>query len=365
LSLPIRRNIQYSSEELAILAEDSDRLDALNWTAQALGESAVKGFTFGDLKRVQFPERTTLLARGETPILRSGQLAQVFAERGVGKTWFTRTIAIVMASGGQALGFHAPTPSRVLYIDGEMASEDIQQRDALLANVLDVSNNWDSHNLVTVANDWQDEPMPRVDTVEGQTAIEPMVEWADIVIVDNRACLFDPEGEKDIEAWEPAQKWLLSLRRRGKAVIIVHHGNRQGGARGIGRAEDALDLVMKLARPEPYSPSEGARFVLSYEKARGIPGGSALDPMEARLTTRGWDCGSTGGESNESKALRRVLEVVTAASQQGEPVQTKTEAVDKATGVQRKRGFAAWEAHLKKGTIIWREDPDGFHPASE
>jgi len=41
------------------------------------------------------PERTTLLAGGETPILRAGQLAQMFAERGVGKTWFTRTIAIV------------------------------------------------------------------------------------------------------------------------------------------------------------------------------------------------------------------------------------------------------------------------------
>jgi hypothetical protein len=132
-----------------------ERIDALNDTAQALSESAVRGFTFGDLKEVKFPYRATLLARSETPILRAGQLAQVFAERGVGKTWFTRTLAITAASGSEALGFNAPIASRVLYIDGEMASEDIQQRDRELAKTLNLPSGWDSHNLVTVASDWQ------------------------------------------------------------------------------------------------------------------------------------------------------------------------------------------------------------------
>ena len=242
--LPRMTPREYNEEELRIMDEERERLDALNqeqadiWQRDedikeirgVLGAAGVIGFTFGDLKTVEFPYRPTLLANGETPILRSGQLAQVFAERGVGKTWFTRTLALVMASGGKALGFHAPFPSRVLYLDGEMASEDIQKRDRLLAEVLNLPCDWDTHNLVTVANDWQGEPMPRVDTPQGQAAIESVVEWADIVIVDNRACLFDPEGEKDIDKWTPAQEWLLSLRRRGKAVIMVHHGNRQGGA---------------------------------------------------------------------------------------------------------------------------------------
>jgi AAA domain-containing protein len=363
--LPINRNPRkYTEEEFRILEAESERIDALNWTAQAICESAVKGFTFGDLKQVQFPERTTLLARGETPILRAGQLAQVFAERGVGKTWFTRTIAIVMASSGQALGFHAPASSRVLYLDGEMASEDIQKRDRLLANVVDVPDQWDSHNLVTVANDWQDEPMPRVDTEQGQAAIEPMIEWADIVIVDNRACLFDPEGEKEIEAWEPAQAWLLSLRRRGKAVIIVHHGNRQGGARGIGRAEDALDLVVKLARPEHYKQSEGARFILSYEKARGIPGGSALEPFEATLTPNGWVCATSESESGDAKARRRLLDVISQASRDGTPFETKTAAV-KAAGGNKQVTMATFDALVREGLIEQGGDPAAYHPVNE
>lgn len=362
--LPMKRR-EYTEEELRIMDAESDRIDALNWTAQALYESGVKGFTFGDLKQAQFPHRATLLARGDTPILRAGQLAQVFAERGVGKTWFARTIAIVMASGGQALGFHAPAPSRVLYIDGEMASEDIQGRDGKLANMLDLPRYWDTHNLVTVASDWQGEPMPRVDTPEGQAAIEPMVEWADIVIVDNRACLFDPEGEKDIEAWEPAQQWLLSLRRWGKAVIVVHHGNRQGGARGIGRAEDALDLVIKLARPDHYSPSEGARFELSYEKTRGIPGGDALKPFIAALTPDGWTCdGVTAGDGSGQRARRKLLEVVADASRRGEPIQNKTQA-SKSVGGNKQAVLRTFDALVNDGAIVWRDDPKGYHPAAE
>jgi hypothetical protein len=71
-----------------------------------------------------------------------------------------------------------------------------------------------------------------------------------------------------------------------QAVIVVHHSNRQGGARGIGKAEDVLDLVIKLAPPDDYSASPGARFVLSYEETRGIPGGAALRSFVAAHTQR-------------------------------------------------------------------------------
>ena len=357
-------------EEQAILDAAADEAAELNQTAlerwetsEALRAASAKGFTFGDLREVQFPERATLLARGETPILRAGQLAELFAVRGVGKTWFARTIAIVMASGGDALGFSAPWPARVLYIDGEMASSDIQARDRHLARVLDLPDAWDSHNLVTVARDWQDDEFPRLDTEEGQDATGALVEWADVVIVDNRACLFDPEGEKDSEAWQPAQNWLLELRRQGKAVLMVHHSNRNGGARGLGRAEDALDLIIKLDRPDKYSPSEGARFVLSYEKARGIPGGDALIPFTAALTPDGWVVEGVGGDNPSDRAKRRLREVVRTASELGEPIQTKTAAVDAAKGVQRKTAMAAWDALIEAGVIVRRDDPKGFHLA--
>jgi hypothetical protein len=142
------------------------------------------------------------------------------------------------------------------------------------------------------------------------------VEWADVVIADNRSCLFDPEGEQDPSAWQPAQEWLLSLRRRGKAVIVVHHSNRQGGARGIGKAEDVLDLVIKLARPDDYSASQGARFVLSYEKTRGIPGGAALRSFVAALTPNGWTREGFADDIDD-KTERKLLDAVGRADRTG------------------------------------------------
>jgi hypothetical protein len=59
-------------------------------------------------------------------------------------------------------------------------------------------------------------------------------------------------------------------------VILNHHSNRQGGARGHSKAEDPMDLLIKLARPEGYSADEGARFLVTFEKSRGVYG-SAVD----------------------------------------------------------------------------------------
>src|SRR5580765_7704032 len=111
-----------------------------------------------------------------------------------------------------------------------MASDELQERFANLCRLLRVPapSLWDAGALTVIGADWQPDYLPRLDTREGQEAIEPCVEQADVIQFDNRSCLFDPEGEKDPTAWQPAQDYCLSLRRRGKAVMLAHHSNRQG-----------------------------------------------------------------------------------------------------------------------------------------
>ena len=50
-----------------------------------------------------------------------------------------------------------------------------------------------------------------------------------------------------------------------------------------GEREDILDTVIALKRPGDYSPTEGARFEVHFEKHRNDKGDSAK-PFEARLT---------------------------------------------------------------------------------
>jgi putative DNA primase/helicase len=88
------------------------------------------------------------------------------------------------------------------------------------------------------------------------------------------------------------QNWLLRLRRKGMAVLIIHHAGVNGKQRGTSRREDALDTVIALRRPDDYSPLDGARFEVHFEKLRHrVADGAA--PFEALvesfdLTTGGY-----------------------------------------------------------------------------
>jgi putative DNA primase/helicase len=65
-------------------------------------------------------------------------------------------------------------------------------------------------------------------------------------------------------------------------VLIVHHAGKTGGQRGTSRREDLLDTSISLRRPFDYAPTQGARFEVHIEKARGLLG-EAAKPFEARL----------------------------------------------------------------------------------
>ena len=75
---------------------------------------------------------------------------------------------------------------------------------------------------------------------------------------------------------------IVSLRRRGLTVLLVHHDNRSGGQRGTSKKEDVLSQVVQLRRPSDYQASEGARFEVHLTKTRGIVGEQAT-PYEARF----------------------------------------------------------------------------------
>jgi len=63
-----------------------------------------------------------------SPWLPEKGFAMVHSPRGVGKTHFCTAVAYAVASGGEFLGFKAPHPRRVVYLDGEMPANAMQRR---------------------------------------------------------------------------------------------------------------------------------------------------------------------------------------------------------------------------------------------
>jgi len=66
------------------------------------------------------------------PVLPTKGLAMVHSARGIGKTHLALAIAYTVASGGSLLGWWAPEPRRVIYVDGEMPAATMQRRVAAI-----------------------------------------------------------------------------------------------------------------------------------------------------------------------------------------------------------------------------------------
>jgi putative DNA primase/helicase len=238
--------------------------------------AALKSIGLDDFLAISTPPREMLL----DPILPERSLAMLYAPRGVGKTLLSLSIGLAVASGSPLLRWHAPRQRRVLYVDGEMPLVSLQERLRAISTGLGavVPNN----GFRIVAADSTENGLS-IGSEKGQRAIDPLLSGVDLVIFDNLSTLCTNGSESASDAWVPMQNWLLKLRRRGIAVLLVHHAGTNGRQRGTSRREDALDTVIALRRPEDYSPEQGARFEVHFEKLRNRVEGNGALPFEAKL----------------------------------------------------------------------------------
>ena len=115
--------------------------------------------------------------------------------------------------------------------------------------------------------------------------MEPLLHDVDLLILDNLSTLCTTGSEIASDAWVPVQNWLLQLRRQGIAVLLIHHAGTNGRQRGTSRREDALDTVIALRRPDDYSPEQGARFEVHFEKLRNRVDSAGAGPFEVSIET--------------------------------------------------------------------------------
>ena len=230
------------------------------------------------LMAAHFPAREKLLS----PWLLSQSLSMIYAPRGVGKTHVALGIAYALASGWRFLGWEASTPVRVAYLDGEMPGADLRNRVRRIAE--SAEREVMPGHLRFMTPDLQPNGiMPNLFTVQGQQAIVNAVDDAQVIIVDNISALVRGGKENEGESWQPVAEWALSMRSSGRSVVFIHHAGKTGQQRGTSKREDLLDTVIALRRPADYSPDQGARFEVHFEKARALYG-EDVTPMEATLT---------------------------------------------------------------------------------
>lgn len=231
------------------------------------------------LMAFHFPPRERLLA----PWLLSQSLSMIYAPRGIGKTHVALGVSYALASGGEFLGWKAPRPVRVAYLDGEMPGADLRSRVQAIAD--SAGKQAQPGFLQFMTPDLQPNGiMPNLYDRVGQAMIVDAIGEAQVIIVDNISALVRGGKENEGESWQPVAEWALRMRASGRSVVFIHHAGKGGQQRGTSKREDLLDTVISLRRPSDYTPDQGARFEVHFEKARALYG-EDVAPMEATLFT--------------------------------------------------------------------------------
>ena len=239
----------------------------------------LKPYDLHDLIALDIPPRRMIV----DPAIPEKGLVMLYAPRGVGKTHMVCGLSYAISTGTPFLKWTVPGPRKVLHVDGEMPATDLRERFERIMAGSTVKPAKGMLNVLTA--DLIDLGIGNLASPKVQAELDPWLEGVSYLTLDNLSSLTTIIRDNEAESWTPIQEWLLRLRRRGISVLFAHHANKDGGQRGTSRREDVLDTSLLLRRPEDYTPEQGARFIIQFEKARGIYGDSAK-PFEAKFEVR-------------------------------------------------------------------------------
>jgi len=281
------RAMIFKTDELQRRAWDGgDTLEDLYSEFELFSKSAItaraghKPVDLPEILTMDMPPRTFILE----PILPVKSIAMIYSWRGSGKTFFTLELTYSIAIGaGNAFVWGIPEARPVLYVDGEMDATELQERMRYVS--IGHEGKIPAPGMMRFITPDLEERTPEIITAEGRRRIEDQLKGGELIVLDNLSSLIPSGEERETEDWAMVQEWFLKLRRCGYTTLFCHHAGKGGGQRGTSNREDVLNLVINLRRPSDYTPEDGLRAEVHFEKIRGRALGEAVQPFEIRLTT--------------------------------------------------------------------------------
>ena len=246
-----------AAEAEAAMAGDADQ--AAKATSPGIGAGIV---TAAELSNVIIPERRAILGT----FFREGDVGFLFAQRGFGKTLMALQLCKLAILGGSLGAWRAKGGARVLYLDCEMPKKDMEDRLAdfgLLGRDDFVLLN---HEVLFVKTGLT---MNLADPVQQRAVIEEMEQRkCNLMIFDNVSTGLRNVRENASEDWDPVGTWLMDMRRRGIAALVLHHAGRNNEMRGTSKREDPATWVLRLDRDKAADDASEANVVVRFTKYR-------------------------------------------------------------------------------------------------
>lgn len=256
----------------------------------------IEPITSSELSNLIIEPTKTLLS----PWLKENQISMIFAEPGVGKTFFSLNCAYSLISGEKFLKFESSQVNSVLYIDAECGKDELQER----WNMICKGNHFDGAKFYS-SHMFPNDEIPQISSPEGREFYSKKIiqHKSKVVFFDNLSFLTEIDENKAQE-WSPVLSWFKHLKNSGVSVCYVHHTNKGGREyRGSSKIKDLPNSVVYLEKFEDEKGSKGgARFTVKYDKNRGFYGDCAKDFM-AYLDDKGSWHTQDPNISNREKAI--------------------------------------------------------------
>lgn len=252
----------------------------------------LRSISLGALLDTEMPERQWLLS----PWLREQESVLVWAAPGVGKTMLTLSLALAVAGGGTLLGWTAPRPSRVLFIDGEMPLDDLKGRLGTLAGAIEgIDLEAARANLTILARHHQhaETKFPDFGTEDQQDAVLALIRSyrPDVVILDNLSTLATMDDENGAAETQRVVRLLTRLKQARIATVVVHHSGKTGRAyRGSSMLATTFEAIIGLTKEpgaDALDVSGTAQFNIEWSKFRGRRDSSIGDRLVKLKDTAG------------------------------------------------------------------------------
>jgi hypothetical protein len=238
---------------------------------------AISVLTEAEFDNLLITERPALLGDW----FKAGDTGYIYGKRGLGKSWLSLLIARALVEGGKCGPWSASRVCRVLYVDGEMSLDDLRSRNHVLragcGELMILSHQIVFDRARTALCLSAPVQQAELTAICEQNKIE-------VLILDNIACLFRGIEENSADAWrDQIENWVLDLRRRSIAVVIVAHAGRNTATmRGTSKREDAAFWIIRLDEVSGHDGQDGAKFVTRFVKNRNAPN----DPLPLEWSVR-------------------------------------------------------------------------------
>ena len=210
---------------------------------------------WSEMETRKYSQRVTLISN----LIHDREAIMLYSPTGVGKTWLSLSIAMMVAGKGQldVLDWENKDPQPVCYVDGEMLEEDMQERIKMLIPSLNVDEEELRKNFRYLSRVSQKEEIEDFLSLELKENQLELLKWLKdnsgkgmhpLLVLDNLSNLAELGDENSSGQMQSFNMMVTKARKFGCSMVTVHHTGKSMtvGPDGIPTWRGSYDMATRL-----------------------------------------------------------------------------------------------------------------------